>query len=157
MFDFNDVRNFMAITAAKEDVLTGVLVARWKAASGKFVDLARAIPDGKLESELVKGTRTCGDVLRHVAYWNRYIADSLNGKQADDSDNELPRDHYPDKVRIAEELEKTNREIAKGMSRNLDAKALELISMAFEHLSEHYGQLVVCARLLGIVPPASRS
>ena len=29
--------------------------------------------------------------------------------------------------------------------------------MAFEHLSEHYGQMVVYARLLGIIPPVSRS
>jgi len=99
----------------------------------------------------------CGDVLRHVAYWNRYIADSLNGRKADDSANELSRDDYPDKPRILAELEKTNPEIANGMSRNLDAKALEVICMGFEHLSEHYGQLVVYARLLGIIPPASRS
>lgn len=147
----------MAIAGTKDDVLTGVLAVRWKAASGKFVDLARAIPDGKFESELVSGARTCGDVLRHVAYWNRYIADSLHGKKADDSANELPRGDFPDKTRILAEMEKTNREIAKGLNGNLDAKALEVISMAFEHLSEHYGQLVVYARLLGIVPPSSRS
>ena len=96
-------------------------------------------------------------MLRHVAYWNRYIADSLNGRKAHESANELARDEYPDKARLLEELEKTNNEIANGMHRNLDAKGLELISMAFEHLSEHYGQMVVYARLLGIVPPASRA
>ena len=147
----------MAITGTTDDVLTTVLAARWKAASGKFVNLARTIPDGRFESELVSGTRSCGDVLRHVAFWNRYFADSLNGRRADDSANELSRDDYPHKAPILTELEKTNSAIAKGMSRNLDAKALELISMAFEHLSEHYGQLVVYARVLGIIPPASRS
>jgi len=147
----------MAITGTTDDVLTAVLAARWKAASEKLCDLARTIPDGRFESELVNGTRSCGDVLRHVAYWNRYIADSLNGRKADDGANELSRDDYPDTPRVLAELEKTNREIANGMSRNLDAKALDLISMAFEHLSEHYGQLTVYARLLGVVPPASRS
>jgi hypothetical protein len=147
----------MTITVAIDDVLTSVLAERWKAASGKFENLARVIPDGRFESELVSGTRMCGDVLRHVAYWNRYIADSLNGRKADDSANELSRDDYPDKPRILAELEKTNREIANGISRNHDAKALELIFMAFEHLSEHYGQMVVYARMLEIIPPASRS
>jgi uncharacterized damage-inducible protein DinB len=156
VFDFDGVRDFMAITGTIDSVLTSVLAGRWKAASGKFEDLARTIPDGRFESELVSGARTCGDVLRHVAYWNRYIADSLNGRKADDNANELSRDDYPDRPPILAELERTNREIANGMSRNLDAKALELICMAFEHLSEHYGQLVVYARLLGVIPPASR-
>jgi len=146
----------MANTEAIDDVLTSVLAARWKAASEKFCNLAKAIPDGKLESELVSGTRTCGGVLRHVAYWNRYVADSLNGRPADDTANELPPDVYPDKASILAELEKSSLEIANGLRRNFDARDLELISMAFEHLSEHYGQLVVYARLLGVTPPASR-
>ena len=147
----------MAITETRDDVLTTVLVARWKTAFKKFANLARTIPDDRFESDLVSGTRTCGDVLRHVAYWNRYIADSLNGREADDTANELSREAFPDKAHILAELEKTDREIANGMSRKLDAKALELTSMAFEHLSEHYGQLAVYARLLGIIPPASKS
>jgi uncharacterized damage-inducible protein DinB len=116
----------MAITGTTDDVLTAVLGARWKAASRKIVDLARTIPDGRFESELVSGTRSCGDVLRHVAFWNRYIADSLNGRKAEDSANELSRDDYPDKAPILTELEKTNSQIAKGMSRNFDARAWNL-------------------------------
>jgi uncharacterized damage-inducible protein DinB len=147
----------MALTATTEDVLIPVLTARWKAASGKFLDLVKAIPDDRLESKLVNGTRTCGDVLRHVAYWNRYVANSLNGREAHDSANELPHDDYPEKARILEELEEPNKQIAEGINRNLDAKAMGFISMAFEHLNEHYGQLVVYIRLLGIIPPTSRS
>lgn len=147
----------MVTTGTRDNVLTTVLATRWKATSGKFCDLASVFPDGRLDSEMVSGTRTCGDMLRHVAYWNRYIADSLNGREGHESANELPSGDYPDKARILEELEKTNNEIANGMHRNLDAKTLELISMAFEHLSEHYGQMVVYARLLGIIPPVSRS
>jgi uncharacterized damage-inducible protein DinB len=121
------------------------------------VRLARTIPDDRFESELVNGTRTCGEVLRHVAYWSRYIADSLGGRKADDSTNELSREDYPDKACILAELQKTNRAIAHGTSRNHDTKELELICLGFEHLSEHYGQVVVYTRLLGIVPPASQS
>lgn len=147
----------MATTGTRDDVLTTVLATRWKVTSGKFCDLVRAFPDGRLDSELVSGARTCGDTLRHVAYWNRYFSDFLNGRKAHESANELPRDEYPDKARILKELENTNNEIANGMHRNLDANALELISMAFEHLCEHYGQMVVYARLSGVIPPLSRS
>ena len=37
-----------------------------------------------------------------------------------------------------------------------NGKMLELILTFLEHNSEHYGQLAVYARLMGIVPPASR-
>jgi uncharacterized damage-inducible protein DinB len=147
----------MTISGTISDILTAVLISRWTAASGKFVALARAIPDARFESELVNGSRTCADVLRHVAYWNRYIGDSLNGKEAHSSANELSRDDYPDRADILADLVKTSGEIANGMSGNLDARTLDLILMAFEHLSEHYGQLVVYVRLLGIAPPASQS
>ena len=116
----------MVTTGTRDNVLTTVLATRWKATSGKFCDLASVFPDGRLDSEMVSGTRTCGDMLRHVAYWHRYIADSLNGREGHESANELPSGDYPDKARILEELEKTNNEIANGMHRNLDAKTLEL-------------------------------
>lgn len=147
----------MATTAVKSEPLAGVLVTRWESAWKKFNQMAAEIPDDKLEAELVNGTRTCGSVLRHVCYWNRYVADSLNGKKAHDSANELPSKDFPDKARLLQEMEKSSGEIANGMNRKLDDKSLELISMAFEHLAEHYGQLAVYARLLGITPPASRA
>jgi hypothetical protein len=31
----------------------------------------------------------------HVAFWSRYVADCLNGKQANDTLNELPITEYP--------------------------------------------------------------
>jgi hypothetical protein len=40
--------------------------------------------------------------------------------------------------------------------RPTDADADTLVTF-IEHAGEHYGQLVVYARLLGIVPPASRA
>lgn len=146
----------MATTAVKSDPLADVLVTRWASAWKKFNQLAAALPDDKLEAELVTGTRTFGGVLRHVGYWNRYVADSLNGRKAHDSANELSSKDFPDKARLLRELEKSSGEIANGMSQKLDAKSLELIAMAFEHLAEHYGQMAVYARLLGITPPASR-
>ena len=58
---------------------------------------------------------------------------------------------------MLQELRKSSSEIMNGISRILDAGSMELIAMALEHLSEHYGQIVVYLRLMGITPPASRS
>lgn len=147
----------MAISEKAEDPVATVLVKRWEAAEKKFMELAAVLPDDKIEIELVKGTRTCGGVLRHVAYWNRYVADSLQGKKAHDSANELPEVDYPDRAAILSELRKSSSEISRGIDRVLDAGSMELVSMALEHLSEHYGQLAIYSRLMGITPPASRS
>jgi uncharacterized damage-inducible protein DinB len=38
----------------------------------------------------------------------------------------------------------------------MDLKTIEMLATFIEHTTEHYGQLVVYARLNGIVPPASR-
>jgi uncharacterized damage-inducible protein DinB len=147
----------MTATESKTDALAAILITRWKAAANKFIDLAAALPDGKLETQLVSGTRTCGALLRHVAYWNCYVADSLNGRTADDTGNEISPHDYPDKTALITELRKNSRTIASGLERTIDAKSLELICIGLEHLCEHYGQLALYARLLGIVPPASQS
>lgn len=147
----------MSTTEIAVDTLAAVLVKRWQSASSKFIDLAAVIPDAKFEAELVNGTRTCGSVLRHVAYWNRYVADGLNGRNADDSGNELSQEDFPSKAALLSELKKSSKEIADGLNRPLDAGALQFIGMGLEHICEHYGQLAIYARLLGITPPASRA
>ena len=45
---------------------------------------------------------------------------------------------------------------AEGVVERLSPEAAELLVSFIEHNCEHYGQLVVYARLSGIVPPASR-
>jgi hypothetical protein len=50
----------------------------------------------------------------------------LERQKGEDTANVLSRDDYPDKAPILTELEKTNSQIAKGMSRNFDAKAWNL-------------------------------
>lgn len=147
----------MTTTKTAEDTVATVLTGRWDAAVKKFMELAAVLPDDKFEIELVAGARTCGGVLRHVAYWNRYVADSLQGKKVHDSANELAQKDYPEKTDVLLELRKNSREISHGINRTLDAGSMELIAMALEHLSEHYGQIVVYSRLMGITPPASRS
>lgn len=147
----------MASAKSSENAVTTVLTGRWEAAARKFMELAAVLPDDKFEVELVAGARTCGGVLRHVAYWNRYVADSLQGKTAQDSANELAQEDYPEKAGILQELRESSNEISRGINRPLDADSMALIGMALEHLSEHYGQIAIYSRLMGITPPASRS
>ena len=147
----------MTATQSKADPMTTTLVTRWQAAAGKFIDLAAALPAEKFETEPVSGARTIGGVLRHVAYWNRYVAAKLSGNKADDSGNELTMKDCPDKAAVLKELTRNRSDIANGLETALDATSLDSICTGLEHLSEHYGQLAVYARLLGITPPASRS
>ena len=147
----------MTATQSKTDPMTATLVTRWQNAAGKFIDLATALPEEKFDAELVRGARTIGSVLRHVAYWNRYVAAKLGGKKADDSGNELTPKDCPDKTSAIKELTRNASDIANGLERTLDAASLDSICMGVEHLCEHYGQLAVYARLLGVTPPASQS
>src|SRR5579871_5561695 len=130
----------MTTTETTIDTLTTVLATRWQAAANKFMDLAATLPEGKFEAELAGGARTCDAVLRHVAYWNRYVADTLNGRKADDSGNELSKKDYRDKAAVLGDLKKSSCEIASGLNRGLDDKSLQAFCMGLEHLSEHYGQ-----------------
>ena len=144
----------------QEAGLAAVLIARWEQASRKMGELAEVIPADQLDSRPLAGIRSFSDVLRHVAFWNQYVAGKLNGKQADDAGNELPQAKYSTKTSILEALKSSSEDVAKALREHrtaLDCKATELIMTFVEHTSEHYGQLVVYTRLLGIVPPASRA
>ena len=147
----------MATATMTETAIAQVLAARWEAASTKFSQLAAEFAESKWEEANIPGIRSVGEVLRHVAYWNRYFADSMHGRKAHDSENELPRVDFATRTRLLPELERSSGEIAESIHKNCDAKQVERMSMAIEHVCEHYGQLVVYARLQGIVPPTSRS
>lgn len=148
----------MATKAQQGSTLANFLADRWEQGSRKTADLAEALPDKKLEWQPVEGGRTYGGVLRHVAFWNQYVADRLNGKPGNETANELAIAEYPTKERVLEALARTSREVAAAL-RKQPSGAVDKIELAvtfIEHNSEHYGQLAVYARLMGVVPPASR-
>lgn len=149
----------MATKTQQESALARLLADRWEQSAKKMAELAETFPEGNLEWTPVDGVRSYGGVLRHVAFWNRYLADRLNGKQADDTLNELPVTEYPTKAKLLEALRRTSQDVAAALRVqpvSADGKTLELAVTFIEHNSEHYGQLAVYARLMGIVPPASR-
>lgn len=150
----------MTASMQEQRGLTAVLAERWEQASRKVAELAEAIPANEFDARPLEGIRSLSDVLRHVAFWNQYVADTLNGKEANDAANELPIAGYSTKGSIVAELKGTAIHVATALRERqspLDLKTTELILTFVEHTSEHYGQLVVYTRLIGIIPPASRT
>jgi uncharacterized damage-inducible protein DinB len=144
---------------APRDAWGNLLAERWELISRKLAHLAEEVPAKDFESTPISGTRSVGAVLRHVAFWNQYVADSLCGRTANDAANELPLADYPDKASVLEALRRTAQDVATALGNSPDAPGLrtaETVVPFIEHTAEHYGQLVVCCRLMGIVPPASR-
>ena len=132
--------------------MTKLLANRWEQVSRKIESLADILPEDEIDHTLVNGIRTYGAVLRHISFWNQYAADCLNGKAADDTSNELPLAQYSTKTSALAALRRSSAAVGAG----LDPKTIELIVTFLEHTSEHYGQLVVYSRLMGIVPFTSR-
>jgi uncharacterized damage-inducible protein DinB len=150
----------MSVEVVTEQSLATLLAERWEQVSRKLADLAEAIPAENFQKTPVAGLRTCGAVVRHVAFWNQYVVDSLGDRAVNDTENELPSSEYPDKQSVLDELMRTSRDAASALRNHsgaLNQKTTELMMAFVEHTSEHYGQLAVYARLLGIVPPASRA
>lgn len=142
----------------EQQTLAAFLAGKWEQSTRKIAELAEAFPEDQLESAPVHGIRSPGAVLRHVAFWNQYVADSLHGRATDDSANELPLAGYGTAAAIAGALSRSTADVATALQQRdtPDAKTVETVVSFLEHTAEHYGQLVVYARMLGIVPPASR-
>lgn len=149
----------MSTKAMAEQPLTRVLIERWEQAAKKFADLAEEAPEEKFEWGPVAGLRTCGEIVRHVAYWNRYVSAFLLGQETDDSANQLSATEYPTRQKALGVLRESAIGVAAALRKHhaeLSPKTLELVVTFLEHTSEHYGQLAVYVRTMGIVPPASR-
>ena len=136
-----------------------VLMTRWAEIGDKMVKLAEAFPEDRYDARPAPEVRSFADQLRHVAFWNRYVQKTLRREEADGQANELSPTAYPTKSKIVKVLRSTFEDVTKdfgamnGGASNADADTM--VSF-IEHSGEHYGQLVMYARLNGIVPPATR-
>jgi hypothetical protein len=125
-----------------------------------MVKLAEEFPEDRYDARPVPEIRSFADQLRHVAFWNRYVQKTLRREEADGQANELPPSSYPTKAKIVKALRSTFADVAKeigAMNGNANAADADTLVSFIEHGGEHYGQLVVYARLNGVVPPASRA
>jgi uncharacterized damage-inducible protein DinB len=151
----------MTAKTAQKETLGTKLISRWEQSGAKLERLAEELPAEEWESKPVDNVRTFAAVLRHVAFWNQYVAATARGTKFDDSPNELPRNQYASKANVIAALKSSTAEAAaafreREQAGGLEGETAELVVTFLEHTAEHYGQLVVYARLNGIVPPASR-
>jgi DinB superfamily len=149
----------MATKTVQQGTVSAKLIGRWEQVCQKLTALAEEVPENKFDYRPVQVVRTFADVLRHVAFWNQYVADTARGRKGDDTANELSRDGYSTKTRIVDALKRSAADAAdalKGNASGLRPEMAEMVVTFIEHNCEHYGQLVVYARLNQIVPPASR-
>jgi uncharacterized damage-inducible protein DinB len=149
----------MATKAVQQETISARLIAQWEQVGGKLAALVEELPANKFEYTPVEGARTVGDVLRHVAFWNHVVADRARGKKADEAANELAKAKFSTKTEVLAALKRSAEDATKALNENssgLTPEQCEMLVSFIEHNCAHYGQLVVYARLNGIVPPASR-
>jgi hypothetical protein len=136
------------------------LNARWTEIADKIVKLGEEFPADRYDYRPAPDVRTFADQLRHIAFWNGYVEQTLRGEKADGDANELPSEAYPTKAKILTALRKSfdgvGKVLSNGRAASAQSEADTLVSF-IEHNGEHYGQLVVYYRLNGLVPPASRA
>ena len=141
-------------------VIRDVLVTRWAEIGDKIVKLAEEFPEDRYDAKPVADVRSFADQVRHVAFWNRYVQKTLRREEADGQANELPRASYPTKAKLVKVLRSTFDDVATelgGMNGSASKADADTLVSFIEHSGEHYGQLVMYARLNGIIPPASRA
>ena len=139
--------------------ISAKLLRQWEQISSKLEAIAEAIPAQKFDFRPTEEVRTVAEVLRHVAFWNLYVADILRGRKTDSSANELPKQKYGSKPEILSALKHSASQAAEGLRGSSSAvsdEGAETVLTFIEHNCEHYGQLAIYARLNHIVPPASR-
>lgn len=142
-----------------EPSLRDAMVEDWVQTTDKLITMAEDFPESKYDFRPVEGVRTFAEQLRHVAFWNMYVAKTMKGEKIDPATNELSKAEYPTKASIVAVLESTAADATAQMKQQDAApskKAARLFNTFTEHAGEHYGQLVVYYRLNGIVPPESR-
>jgi|SRR5215471_12591013 len=150
----------MTTKVVQQGTVSANLIGRWERAGQKLAALAEEIPESKFDYRPAHDVRTFAEVLRHVAFWNHHVADLARGRKGDDTANELPKDEFSTKPQIIRALKQSAADAAGALRESPSGLNLEMAEMVvtfIEHNCEHYGQLVVYARLNGIVPPASRS
>jgi uncharacterized damage-inducible protein DinB len=137
-----------------------VLLGGWNEVGGKVVKLAEEFPEDKYEYKPVDTVRSFADVLRHVAFWNEYVAKAARGEKPDGRQNELPKAQFATKAAIVTALKSSLATAAEELKKSAatpETRAAGLWMAFISHSSEHYGQLVVYFRMNGLIPPETRA
>src|SRR5258708_27740653 len=126
----------MATKVVQQGTVSAKLIGRWEQVCQRLTALAEEVPGNKFDYRPVQVVRTFADVLRHVAFWNQYVADSARGRKGDDTANEIPRDVYSTKTRIVDALKRRAADAAdalKGNPSGLSPEMAEMVVTFIEH------------------------
>jgi uncharacterized damage-inducible protein DinB len=143
----------------RPDNVRDVFLGGWNDVGDKLVKLAEEFPEEKFDYKPAGDVRTFADVLRHVAFWNGWVARTARGEKPDGKPNELSKAEFATKAKIVSALKSSIAEAASELKKQPPSpgpREAGLWGSFISHSSEHYGQLVVYYRLNGLVPPASR-
>jgi len=163
-----------AIGQDRLDPLAAAVADRFAMVERSFVGLAEAMPAGKYgfkpTNGAFEGVRTFGEQVKHVACANFAFFNQIEKKEPPAGCAEGGPSPAKTKAELVAYL-RDSFDYAQRVLRTMTAaNALERVdgpyggpstrlgiaTLAVWHASDHYGQLVVYLRMIGIVPPASR-
>ncbi len=138
-----------------------------------LVPLIEAMPEEKLDwaptGEGFAGARTFRQQVVHITGTLRFVAAGILGEPLpSDADQEVAPEGVKSRAELAGWVKATFAHVHKAIdtidasnaaapiSDKLRFTRLGLAEMAAWHTFDHYGQLVIYARMNGVVPPASR-
>jgi len=137
-----------------------------EAVEKKFVDLAKIVPDEKLNWRPSADSRSFAEVFLHVAGERYGILSLMGAEKPAGFDGKTFEKSTTDKARIIEELEKSwefTKKTISGMNNADFAKLVpklgpqanqgDVVYILVGDAHEHLGQIVAYARVNGIVPP----
>ncbi len=164
-------QNVMKKEAVKPpDSRSQAVLAQWNDIGRKLTAMAEDFPEDKYDFKPNAAERTFSEQLLHAAGVTYFFTNALMGKELPKEENPK-RQEFKSKAEIAAYVEKAFADGAAAIRAKGDKGMSDLVIDPFEHKQvrvsdyacgfiehsgEHYGQLVVYYRVLGLVPPESR-
>jgi uncharacterized damage-inducible protein DinB len=147
-----------------------VVLDSWNDIGRKLITMAEDFPDDKYDYKPTPAQRSFADQLLHVAGANYFFINPVMG-QKPPAGEDPKRDRYKTKSDIVAFVKKSfadgtaaiQSKGEKGLAVEVEnyfpdqkVRVIDIANGIIEHNAEHYGQLVVYYRLVGMVPPESR-
>jgi hypothetical protein len=146
-----------------------VVLDSWNEIGRKLTAMAEDFPEDKYDFKPTPAQRSFAEQLLHAAGSTYFFTDTVIGKKPA-ADVDPKRDQFKSKAEIVAFVKKSFADGAaaiqakgeKGMKTEVvyfpgqKARVMDIANGIIEHSGEHYGQLVVYYRLVGLVPPESR-
>jgi uncharacterized damage-inducible protein DinB len=146
-----------------------VLLDAWNDVGRKLIAMAEDLPEDKYDFKPTPAQRTFAEQLLHAAGGNYFFINPAKGLKPPEGDPK--RTDYKTKAAVVGFVQKSFDDGAALIKSKGDAGLGDLFVDPFskqqvrigdyawgfvEHSGEHYGQLVVYYRVMGLVPPESR-